>query len=169
MPTTHLLARAVIRDEGHLLVVQSEGQPHTFLPGGHHESGEGLEACLRRELHEELGVRATVGRYLGAVEHQWTRAGEPQYEVNHCFLTTVPSLSAGVAPTAREQYLAFRWVPVEKLDAASLQPTPLRTLLAGRPDRNAPWWASTVAPDPSGKEKEAGGHTPRENPGSSVG
>jgi ADP-ribose pyrophosphatase YjhB (NUDIX family) len=169
MPTTHLLARAVIQDEGHLLVVQSDGQPHTFLPGGHRESGEGLEACLCRELHEELGVRATVGRYLGAVEHQWTRAGEPQYEVNHCFLTTVPSLSAGTAPAAREKYLTFRWVPTEQLDAASLQPTPLRMLLARRPDREVPWWASTVVPDPSGQEKEAGAHPPRRDPGSSAG
>ena len=62
MPTPHLLARAVIRDADHVLVVRANGQPHAFLPGGYREPDEDLEACLRRELHEELGVEARVGR-----------------------------------------------------------------------------------------------------------
>jgi len=144
MPTVHLLSRAVIRAEGHILVVRAEGRPHTFLPGGHREGAEGLEACLRRELREELGVRAEIGRYLGGVEHQWTREGTPQYEINHCFAATVPNLAPDTPPDAREEYLSFSWAPVDQLDAASLQPAPLRTLLAEGPDGPGPWWASTV-------------------------
>ena len=144
MATTHLLARAVVRRGDRLLVVRAEGQSHTFLPGGHVEDGEGLEDCLRRELREELGVAAAVGRYLGAVEHRWRRDGTPQYELNHCFATEAPAV-ADDAPAAREDYLSFAWAPVGALDEAALQPAPLRRLLA---DGNgaAPWWASTLAP-----------------------
>jgi ADP-ribose pyrophosphatase YjhB (NUDIX family) len=145
MPTVHLLARAVIRSDGHVLVVRAEGQPHTFLPGGHREGREGLEACLRRELREELGVRAEVGQYLGGVEHQWTREGTPQYEINHCFAATAPSLTADASPEAHEGYLSFAWVPVDRLDVASLQPAPLRSLLAEGAEAARPWWASTVS------------------------
>lgn len=144
MPATHLLSRAVVQDEEQVLVVQADGQSHTFLPGGHREAGEGLVVCLRRELREELGVQAEVGRYLGGVEHQWSRDGERQYEINHCFSVTIPALAAETAPRAQEEYLSFGWVPVDRLGAVSLQPAPLRALLATDPETNAPWWASTI-------------------------
>ncbi len=144
MPTVHLLARAVVREANHVLVVRAEGQPHTFLPGGHREPGESLEGCLRRELDEELGVRAEVGRYLGAVEHQWRREGERQYEINHCYATTSPALTADTPPQAQEGYLSFAWAPVDQLDRVSLQPPPLRALLAGTDAADAAWWGSTV-------------------------
>ena len=152
MPTSHLLARAVIRDDDQVLVVQADGQPHTFLPGGHREVGEGLEACLRRELREELGVEARVGRYRGVVEHRWMRDGEQQYELNHCFSVAVPSLTAARPPQAREAYLSFAWVPVDQLAEAALEPAPLRSLLADGSAADPQWWASTLeqsAADPS--------------------
>lgn len=152
MTVTHLLSRAVVRKDGHLLVVQADGQPHTFLPGGHVEDGEGVEACLRRELREELGMESRVESYLGAVEHRWHRDGTPQYELNHCFAVNVPALSPDVQPTARESYLTFAWVEPDHLDSVDLQPAPLRRLLSEQ-DPVRPWWASTLS-DP---EMEAGG------------
>ncbi len=145
MPTTHLLARAVIRRNDHVLVVRADGQSHTFLPGGHVEDGEGLEGCLRRELKEELGVEAAVGAYRGAVEHRWQRNGDPQYELNHCFSVEAPALPSDTAPRAQEGYLSFEWVAADALGDVSLQPVPLRTLLSGEPTPEAPWWASTMA------------------------
>lgn len=144
MSTTHLLARAVIRKDGHLLVVRADGQSHTFLPGGHHESNEGMETCLRREMNEELGVQATVRDYLGAVEHEWTREGQVQYEINHCFAVDAPSLTPRSKPTPREEYLTFAWVPLDALADVDLQPPPLRRLLAENPESPVPWWASTL-------------------------
>jgi ADP-ribose pyrophosphatase YjhB (NUDIX family) len=153
MPTTHLLARAVLRDAGHVLLVRADGQSHTFLPGGHVEAGEGLEDCLRRELHEELGVTATVGAYRGAVEHRWRRDDTPQYELNHCFAVDVSELSAQMTPTAREGYLTFGWVPVgeKALAEVDLQPAPLRRLLTSD-EPVASWWASTLN-EPTSAEK----------------
>lgn len=42
------------------------------FPGGKVEAGESLEAGLRRELQEELGIEATIGRILWRTEHQYT-------------------------------------------------------------------------------------------------
>jgi ADP-ribose pyrophosphatase YjhB (NUDIX family) len=144
MPITHLLARAVIRRNDNVLVVRAEGQSHTFLPGGHVEDSEGLEACLRRELREELGVESEIGAYRGAVEHRWQRDGTPQYELNHCFAVTAPALPSDTAPPAQEDYLSFKWVAAEALGKVDLQPAPLRTLLTDEPTRGEPWWASTM-------------------------
>ena len=149
MPTTHLLARAIIRRTDRVLVVRADGQSHTFLPGGHVEDGEGLEECLRRELREELGVDATVGRYRGVVEHRWQRDGTPQYELNHCFGVEAPALP-DTAPSAEEGYLSFEWAPADALDTVDLQPAPLRRLLVDEARGDGSWWASTVAPNVSG-------------------
>ncbi|MFP4228928.1 MAG: NUDIX domain-containing protein, partial [Salinivenus sp.] len=137
------LARAVIRRGDHVLFVRADGHAHTFLPGGHVEDGEGLTGCLRRELREELGVESRVGRYLGAVEHQWRRNDTPQYEINHCFAVDVPALDAATDPPAQEAYLSFEWARRDALEEAALQPPPLRHLLAD-PEAHAPWWASTL-------------------------
>lgn len=153
MPTTHLLARAILRDAGRVLLVQADGQPHTFLPGGHVEDGEGLVACLRRELWEELGVEATVDRYRGTVEHRWRRDDTRQYELNHCFAVEAPALRAEAAPSAREEYLTFGWVPLSEdaLAEVDLQPAPLRQLLGTGPADGASWWATTIDPRGSGE------------------
>jgi A/G-specific adenine glycosylase len=42
------------------------------FPGGKRRVGETLDACLRRELKEELGISATVGRRLGNVRHAYS-------------------------------------------------------------------------------------------------
>ncbi len=143
MATTHLLARAVIRRRNRVLVVQADGQTHTFLPGGHVEDGEGLETCLRRELQEELGVESIVGAYRGVVEHRWHRDGTPQYELNHCFAVEAPALP-DEAPEAEEGYLSFEWAPAAALDTVDLQPLPLRRLLDPGQDTSTPWWTSTL-------------------------
>jgi A/G-specific adenine glycosylase len=42
------------------------------FPGGKREPGETLEACLERELMEELGIRVAVLRNLASVDHAYS-------------------------------------------------------------------------------------------------
>jgi 8-oxo-dGTP diphosphatase len=59
---------ALIESDGKLLVCQRRrGSMFELLwefPGGKAEPGENLRSALLRELEEELGVRAKVGREL---------------------------------------------------------------------------------------------------------
>lgn len=78
MPTDSnpvVVLAAVIEREGRVLVTRRLEGTHLSgyweFPGGKCEPGEGHEACLSRELFEELNVRAEIGRELLAVEHAY--------------------------------------------------------------------------------------------------
>jgi mutator protein MutT len=66
---------AVIEREGRILLTRRLAGTHLSglweFPGGKCEPSESDEACLARELSEELGVDAVVGRELLSVEHAY--------------------------------------------------------------------------------------------------
>lgn len=74
-PTIVVLAAIVEDDRGHLLVTRRLEGTHLAglweFPGGKCEPGERHEACLARELAEELGVESVVGDELLVTEHDY--------------------------------------------------------------------------------------------------
>ncbi len=80
--TTHADARApivvlaaVIEQDGRFLLTRRLKGTHLAglweFPGGKRDPGESDEACLARELLEELGVSASIGAELITVEHAY--------------------------------------------------------------------------------------------------
>jgi 8-oxo-dGTP diphosphatase len=72
---------ALIEANGKLLVCQRRrGGTFALLwefPGGKKKAGETLEQALARELHEELGVSAQIGREVHRIRHQYAEMSEP--------------------------------------------------------------------------------------------
>ncbi len=50
-------AGALIIKDKKLMIVKPHGKPFFINPGGKYETGESAEACLERELKEELNVK----------------------------------------------------------------------------------------------------------------
>jgi mutator protein MutT len=72
---------ALIEHDGNLLVCQRRrGGPFELLwefPGGKKHPDETLERALARELSEELGVSAQVGREIYRTTHRYAEIEEP--------------------------------------------------------------------------------------------
>ncbi|WP_037988640.1 8-oxo-dGTP diphosphatase MutT [Synechococcus sp. BL107] len=76
------------------------------FPGGKQEPGEPIEACIARELMEELGIEVSVGESLITVDHAYSHK-KLQFVVHLCRW-----MSGDPKPLASQQ---VRWVRPEQL------------------------------------------------------
>jgi mutator protein MutT len=74
MNTIDVSAGLVFRD-GKLLITQRHADAHLGglweFPGGKREGNETFEACLVRELREELGIQIAVRELIETIEHAY--------------------------------------------------------------------------------------------------
>jgi 8-oxo-dGTP diphosphatase len=70
-----LVTAGILTDGDRILVCQRQAGSRFGLkwefPGGKVEEGEAPEACLRRELSEELDIQAEVGPEIYRTEHRY--------------------------------------------------------------------------------------------------
>ena len=108
---------AVIERRGRFLVTRRDPRKHLGglweFPGGKRAPGEALEACLERELDEELGVRIRVGGRLALVP--WT------YPERRVLLHFFRCRLAGGRITSRESQ-PYRWVTAAELRTLEMPP-----------------------------------------------
>ena len=138
-----IAARAVILDEGRILVTENRDDQGTFylLPGGGQVHGETLAQALLRECREEIGAEVDVGDLLFARDyvgghHEFAATESGVHQVELYFLCR---LAFGTAPTAGDApdvwQTGVRWVSIEELDGVRLYPAallgPLRSLARG--------------------------------------
>lgn len=69
------VAAGLVFRNAKLLITQRRPQDHLGglweFPGGKREPGESFAQCLRRELHEELGVRVEVLELVEEITHDY--------------------------------------------------------------------------------------------------
>ncbi|MBI4011019.1 MAG: NUDIX domain-containing protein [Candidatus Rokubacteria bacterium] len=115
-PVVEVVAAVIVR-RGRYLVTRRAAGKHLGgmweFPGGKRAPGESLEAALRRELTEELGVDPRVGERLALVP--WTYADTRV--VLHFFRCGV-----GRQPVKAREGQPLRWVTLEELRRLPLPP-----------------------------------------------
>jgi mutator protein MutT len=114
--TTIVVTAAVVEREHRVLVTRRLEGTHLEgfweFPGGKCEPGEALEACLRRELREELAVDAIVGSELLSTTHIY-----PERKVElHFFAVT---LLGEPTPQMGQQ---MQWIRRQDLTTLTLPP-----------------------------------------------
>lgn len=135
-----LIVRAVIRSRASILLCWLKDRRYYFLPGGHVETGEGVRRALERELHEELGLRVKVQEIIGAVENVYRGRFGLHDELN--VIATVTLSTPNVS--ARENHIAFHWVPVRGLSQKRILPRALKRALLTWLRNRKPFFASEI-------------------------
>lgn len=104
---------AVIERDGRVLVTRRLEGSHLSgcweFPGGKCDPGETHEACLARELREELGVEAQIGPELLVTEHAYPEK-TVRLHFRRCEIDTEPR------PLLNQQ---MRWVSRDEMCALS--------------------------------------------------
>lgn len=101
----------IIRERSEILLCQrTPHQPYPLkweFPGGKVIAGETMEECLQRELKEELGINAVIGRLYHSQEYVYSDSG-----TFNLFYYMVTSYSGEIINNVFESY---RWVPISEL------------------------------------------------------
>lgn len=69
-----VVAALILKEEKILICQRTKQQPHPLkweFPGGKIEPFEEPVAALSRELEEELGIRASIGRKVAVIQHNY--------------------------------------------------------------------------------------------------
>ena len=108
-----VVAALIVEDGKVLIGKRKAGYPmaHKWeFPGGKIESGETPEACLKRELFEELGIVAESGSFFGS----GTSGDDSPYGIE---LLVYRASYKGNGPLALHEHEEIRWVSPLELGA----------------------------------------------------
>jgi ADP-ribose pyrophosphatase YjhB (NUDIX family) len=110
---------AVVLDgRGHVLAHQRDSGPWS-LPGGALEPGETLEACVRREVEEETGVRIGGPQMVAVVSwpgHVIVQDGGPPHQ-QVAVLVRAPASAGALRPSPESPEV--RYLPPDELDSVT--------------------------------------------------
>ena len=129
---------AMIVHEAHILVMQDEGLPHDYLPGGRVHLHEPAETALSRELREELDIDNPPHQLTFIAESFFTIDSTRYHEMCLYFLMEAPPelLIRGDRFTRVEgsEVHHFRWVKFEELRHLSFYPKFLKERIFTLPE-----------------------------------
>ena len=127
--TVEVIARGVCVRENQILLCFGRKSGIAYLPGGHIDFGETARQALVREIREELGCASEAGHFLGCCEHRFLQQGEQKAEINLVFELTVEGISPGKPLTPAEEWIGFKWHPLDQLATARFEPAHLGAAL----------------------------------------
>ncbi|MEL6330190.1 MAG: NUDIX domain-containing protein [Planctomycetota bacterium] len=142
-----VIARAVIEDQGRLLLCQNKKQGYLYLPGGHVEAGESAAEAAVRELAEECGVEISGLEPVAISEERFEQRGIPRHELNLVFHVKHARDGAGPLKHTRpvqslEHDISFRWIARQHLSQEDIRPSSLARWLLDDPSPTVSWVSS---------------------------
>ena len=124
--------------DGRLLVEHDVRHGFCFVPGGRVEYGENAVEALARELNEELGEEATIGRLVLVADNLFEIDGNWFQEVSLYFLVEFAPGSMVFDRDGtfegRESGTLFQWLPLDEIEQANFLPPFLHQYVRAIPE-----------------------------------
>ena len=128
-------ARALIEQDGKLLIICVNDADYYHLPGGHVEIGEESAQALQREIQEEVGFAVTLDRLVLVSEQFYTKKDIK----NHSIIFYYTARPQGDVPTVNSVRMEqghtrinkneLRWVTRDELKDLDVRPVKIKTLI----------------------------------------
>ncbi|WOO41146.1 NUDIX domain-containing protein [Rubellicoccus peritrichatus] len=134
MKSVRSAARALIIQDGKLLTIEMQrGNEPVFyiLPGGGQVHGETLEATLKRECLEEIGIAPVMGpiayvrEYIGR-NHTFKEAHKDFHQIEVVFRCSLPNGETKVGIDMDKNQIGVRWIPLDELEQLDFFPAVLK-------------------------------------------
>lgn len=156
----NIRTRVIVLHEGKMLLIKTkQGVQNWRCPGGGLEPGESLAECAAREVLEETGIRAEIGRV--AFLREWIvppppagSAGERRHGFGLEVYFYAEPLELGPLLAEEDDYPP-QWLPIADVPGLSLWPTELKSLARHL----------TTAPQPAGILSLVADYLPADTPG----
>lgn len=121
----NVIVRAIVIEEGELVVTEWRDQSVSFLLGGRVDYGEHLLDSLHREMREEADVAITVSKLAYFSENVFTAGnGREYHEYGYYFLVQPerPICPQGPIPNPDSSQLIIRRAPLTAVGLANTWP-----------------------------------------------
>jgi 8-oxo-dGTP pyrophosphatase MutT (NUDIX family) len=133
-----LRCAAILIWDGRVLLQQGKKRGAWVLPGGKIEMLERSADALHRELIEELGVCAEIGKMVAVIENLHAYGAEGLHELGLYYMATIasetPLLKTEGLFAGTDSHLNFEWKPLEQLSNLEIHPSVLKRHLLAIPE-----------------------------------
>lgn len=128
-------ARAIIEQDGKVLIIRVNDADYYHLPGGHVEIGETSEAALIREIKEEVGFDVTITKLVVVHEQFYSKKGTANHSVIFYYLAQPKDKIITQNCVRMEQGRTkiiqneLRWVTRDELKTVEMRPASIKDLI----------------------------------------
>jgi len=120
----------IIINDGEILLINTKSTGKFYFPGGGVEIGEKIEEALKRELHEETGIRIEIEEFITFTEVFFYYDPWDEGFQNYSFFYQCKPLTLKLSENQMEHDEAEKpqWVKISSLKKEDFQPTAYETL-----------------------------------------
>lgn len=114
------VAIVIVNKQGELLLTKRALEPQKGkldLPGGFVTIGESAEKAVRRELQEELNLKAQNLTYFGSYPNEYVYSGLTIYTLDMAFFCEVSDFKE---ITPKDDVLSYEFVAIDSLDYTAI-------------------------------------------------